>query len=49
MAKCVGEGVPKAKLNMGIATYGFDTNINASPRIFAKHLVQAETAAHSKQ
>ncbi|XP_019713228.1 acidic mammalian chitinase-like [Hippocampus comes] len=38
MQKWVTEGAQKAKLNMGIATYGYDTN-NANTRIWAKYQV----------
>ncbi|XP_077397908.1 acidic mammalian chitinase-like [Festucalex cinctus] len=31
------EGAPKEKLNMGIASYGFDTNPSANPSIIAKY------------
>ncbi|XP_019711438.1 acidic mammalian chitinase-like [Hippocampus comes] len=38
MDEWVAKEAPKAKLNMGIAVYGFDTN-NANPKIWAKYQV----------
>uniref|UniRef100_A0A3Q2YSC2 Acidic mammalian chitinase-like n=1 Tax=Hippocampus comes TaxID=109280 RepID=A0A3Q2YSC2_HIPCM len=46
MQKLVAKDAPKAKLNMGIATYGFDTN-NANPKIWAKYQACVAPASSS--